>query len=222
VSQFRNAGFSPFAVHRLELELKLRHYANPYNLFEMNEITQVLERIHKGETSAPEELLPLVYEELRKLAAQKMALEKSDQTLQPTALVHEAYLRLVDVEHRQRWDGRGHFFAAAAEAMRRILVDAARRKRTEKHGGGRRRVDLFDVPAEPEMADERLLALDTALTQFAAEDPVASRVVELRHFGGLSIEEAAAALGLSRAAAYRHWTYARAWLKDAISAADSD
>jgi RNA polymerase sigma factor (TIGR02999 family) len=188
----------------------------------MNEITQVLERIQKGEPSAAEALLPLVYEELRKLAAQKMAQERPDQTLQPTALVHEAYLRLVDVDQRQRWDGRGHFFAAAAEAMRRILVDTARRKRTEKHGGHHLRVALTDVPANPEFADERLLALDAALTRFAAEDPVAARVVELRHFAGLSIEDAAATLGLSRSTAYRHWTYARAWLRDAVGETESD
>lgn len=186
----------------------------------MNEITQVLERIGKGEPAAAEALLPLVYEELRKLAAQKMAQESPDQTLQPTALVHEAYLRLVDGEKPQHWDGRGHFFAAAAEAMRRILVDAARRKRTHKHGGHHRRVELTDVPAKAEVADEQLLALDSALTRFAAEDPVAARVVELHHFAGLSIEEAAAALGLSRATAYRHWTYARAWLRDAVSQTD--
>ena len=182
----------------------------------MNEITQVLERIQNGEPSAAEALLPLVYEELRKLAAQKMAQEKPGQTVQATALVHEAYLRLVDVEKRQCWDGRGHFFAAAAEAMRRILVDTARRKRTEKHGGHRRRVELRDVPAKPDAADEQLLALDAALTELAAEDAVAARVVELRHFAGLSIEDAAATLGLSRATAYRHWTYARAWLRDAL------
>jgi RNA polymerase sigma factor (TIGR02999 family) len=151
-----------------------------------------------------------------------MAAESPDQTLQPTALVHEAYLRLVKPAEEARWENRGHFFAAAAEAMRRILVDAARRKRTEKHGGLRHRVDLPDVPANPEVADEQLLALDAALTELAAEDPVAARVVELRHFTGLSIEDAATALGLSRATAYRHWTYARAWLRDAISGAESD
>jgi RNA polymerase sigma factor (TIGR02999 family) len=146
-----------------------------------------------------------------------MTEEAPGNTLSATALVHEAYLRLVEPADAARWDNRGHFFAAAAEAMRRILVDAARRKRTEKHGGGRQRVDLPDVPTEPDVADERLLALDAALTRLASEDPVAARVVELRHFTGLSIEDAATALGLSRATAYRHWTYARAWLRDAIS-----
>jgi RNA polymerase sigma factor (TIGR02999 family) len=167
-------------------------------------------------------LLPLVYDELRQLAAARMAAESPDQTLQPTALVHEAFLRLVGPADELRWENRSHFFAAAAEAMRRILVDAARRKRTHKHGGHHRRVELPDVPAEPEADDEQLLALDEALTRLAAEDPVAARVVELRHFAGLSIEDAAATLGLSRATAYRHWTFARAWLRDAIRGADSD
>jgi RNA polymerase sigma factor (TIGR02999 family) len=151
-----------------------------------------------------------------------MADEAPDQTLQPTALVHEAYLRLVGPGDELRWENRGHFFAAAAEAMRRVLVDSARRKQTHKHGGHRRRVELPDVAAKPDVADEQLLALDTALTRLAAEDPVAARVVELRHFAGLSIEDAAATLGLSRATAYRHWTYARAWLQDAVSRDESD
>jgi RNA polymerase sigma factor (TIGR02999 family) len=188
----------------------------------MSDVTQLLDAAAAGDRKAAADLLPLVYDELRKLAAARMAAESPNQTLEPTALVHEAYLRLIGPADAARWDGRGHFFAAAAEAMRRILVDAARRKRTDKHGGKRRQVDLTDVYAIPEVADEQLLALDEALTRFAAEDPVAARVVELRHFGGLSIEDAAAALGLSRAAAYRHWTYARAWLRDAISEAGSD
>jgi RNA polymerase sigma factor (TIGR02999 family) len=183
----------------------------------MNEVTQILSNLAQGDSHAAEQLLPLVYEELRKLAAARMTEEAPGNTLSATALVHEAYLRLVEPADAARWDNRGHFFAAAAEAMRRILVDAARRKRTEKHGGGRQRVDLPDVPTEPDVADERLLALDAALTRLASEDPVAARVVELRHFTGLSIEDAATALGLSRATAYRHWTYARAWLRDAIS-----
>ena len=185
----------------------------------MADLTRLLDDAAAGDRRAAAQLLPLVYDELRDLAAARMAAESPDQTLQPTALVHEAYLRLVGPVDGLRWDSRGHFFAAAAEAMRRILVDAARRKRTRKHGGDRRRVELPDVPAEPEVADERLLALDAALTRLAAEDPVAARVVELRHFGGLSIEDAAATLGLSRAAAYRHWTYARAWLRNAVSGA---
>jgi RNA polymerase sigma factor (TIGR02999 family) len=187
----------------------------------MSDVTQILEQIESGDPMAAEQLLPLVYDELRKLAAAKLAHEKPGQTLQATALVHDAYLRLVDQSEGPRWQSRGHFFAAAAEAMRRILVDAARRKRTEKRGGDRRQVELPDVPAEPEFADERLLALDAALTRFAAEDPVAAKVVELRHFAGLSMEDAATALGLSRAAAYRHWTYARAWLRDWIEAEEA-
>ncbi len=203
----------------------------------MNDVTQILSDLAHGDAQAAGQLLPLVYEELRKLAAARMADEAPGNTLNATALVHEAYLRLVaspeasppregaslprERGEEPRWDNRGHFFAAAAEAMRRILVDAARRKRSEKHGGRRHRVDLPDVPAEPQAADERLLALDAALTRLAAEDPVAARVVELRHFAGLSIEDAAATLGLSRATAYRHWTYARAWLRDAISEAGS-
>ena len=182
----------------------------------MSDVTRLLDAAAAGDRRAAAELLPLVYDELRKLAAARMALESPEHTLQPTALVHEAYLRLVEPADGLRWDNRGHFFAAAAEAMRRILVDAARRKRTHKHGGHGRRVELPDVPAEPEIADEQLLALDEALTRLAAEDPVAARVVELRHFAGLSIEDAAATLGLSRATAYRHWTYARAWLRDAL------
>jgi RNA polymerase sigma factor (TIGR02999 family) len=193
----------------------------------MSDVTRLLDAAAAGDRQAAADLLPLVYDELRKLAAARMAAESPHQTLQPTALVHEAYLRLVASPRREpgeepRWDNRGHFFAAAAEAMRRILVDAARRKRTEKHGGHRHRVELPDVPAESEVADERLLALDEALTRLAAEDPVAARVVELRHFAGLSIEDAAATLGLSRATAYRHWTYARAWLRDAVCGGDSD
>lgn len=187
----------------------------------MTEVTQLLNAMDRGDPHAAARLLPLVYDELRRLAAARLAAEPSGNTLQPTALVHEAYLRLVGPVDEVRWDNGGHFFAAAAEAMRRILVDAARRKRTEKHGGRRHRVELPDVPAEPEVVDEQLLTLDAALTRLAAEDSVAARVVELRHFAGLSIEEAAAALGLSRATAYRHWTYARAWLRDAVSGAES-
>jgi RNA polymerase sigma factor (TIGR02999 family) len=188
----------------------------------MSDVTQILSQMESGDPTAAEKLLPLVYDELRRLASARMAAESPDQTLQPTALVHEAYLRLVGPSDEPQWENRGHFFAAAAEAMRRILVDAARRKRTEKHGGHRQRVELLDVPAESEVADEKLLALDAALIRFAAEDPVAARIVELRHFAGLSIEDAATALGMSRATAYRHWTYARAWLRDAVSAAEAD
>lgn len=188
----------------------------------MSDVTLLLVAAAAGDHQAAADLLPLVYHELRKLAAVRMAAESPDQTLQPTALVHEAYLRLVGPGGGDQWDNRGHFFAAAAEAMRRILVDTARRKQTHKHGGRRNRVDLPDVPVEPDVADERLLALDAALTRLAVEDPVAARVVELRHFAGLSIEDAATALGISRATAYRNWTYARAWLRDAVSDAESD
>ena len=188
----------------------------------MPDVTQLLDAAAAGNRKAAADLLPLVYDELRRLAAARMAADSPDQTLQPTALVHEAYLRLIGPADERRWDSRGHFFAAAAEAMRRILVDVARRKRTGKHGGNHRRVALPDVPARPEGTDEQLLALDAALTRLAAEDPVAVRVVELRHFAGLSIEDAAASLGLSRATAYRHWTYARAWLRDAIAGTESD
>jgi RNA polymerase sigma factor (TIGR02999 family) len=185
----------------------------------MNEVTQILSDLAQGNARAAGHLLPLVYEELRKLAAARMADEAPGNSLTGTALVHEAYLRLVGGGERA-WDSRGHFFAAAAEAMRRILVDAARRRRSEKRGGHRRRVALPDIPANPVVEDEQLLALDAALIRLAAEDPVAARVVELRHFAGLSIKDAATALGLSRASAYRHWTYARAWLRDAIAGAE--
>jgi RNA polymerase sigma factor (TIGR02999 family) len=187
----------------------------------MNEVTRVLSKLALGDNHAAAELLPLVYDELRKLAIARMAQEAPDQILQPTALVHEAYLRLIGPGDEGQWENRGHFFAAAAEAMRRILVDAARQKRTEKHGGQRQRVELTDVAANEEVGDEELLALDAALTRFAVEDPVAARVVELRHFAGMSIDEIANALDMSRATAYRHWTYARAWLRAAITGAES-
>jgi RNA polymerase sigma factor (TIGR02999 family) len=157
----------------------------------MSEVTRLLDAAATGDRHAAADLLTLVYQELRALAAARMAAEQPDQTLQPTALVHEAYLRLVGPVDGVRWESRGHFFAAAAEAMRRILVDAARRKRTHKHGGRSRRVELTEVPDDPEVGDEHLLALDAALTRLAVEDPVAARVVELRHFAGLSIEDAA-------------------------------
>jgi RNA polymerase sigma factor (TIGR02999 family) len=180
----------------------------------MSEVTRILSAVEQGDPHAAEQLLPLVYVELRKLAAHRMADEQPGQTLQPTALVHEAYLRLVGGEDR-RWDSRGHFFAAAAEAMRRILVDDARRRHAWKRGGGMRRVGLdAAAPAAPteESAAEDLLALDEALRQFEAEEPLRARLVKLRYFAGLSIPEAAAALGVSVATAKRHWVYARSWL----------
>jgi RNA polymerase sigma factor (TIGR02999 family) len=179
----------------------------------MNEVTKVLEAITQGDPSAASALLPLLYEELRRLAADKLAREGPGQTLQPTALVHEAYLRLVGTADQQHWNSRGHFFGAAAEAMRRILVESARRKQRRKHGGDMQRHDLeeHDLPVTP--PPEELLALDEALARLAAEDAEAARIVDLHFFAGLSIDEAAEALAMSRATAYRHWSYARAWLR---------
>src|SRR5215207_3119523 len=179
----------------------------------MNQVTQIIHGIQRGDARAAEQLLPLVYDELRKLAAQRMAKESPTQTLQATALVHEAYLRLVDVEQAQQWDGRGHFFAAAAEAMRRILIENARRRARLKHGGGRARVELVlaDQVVENASAEDCLL-IDDAITKLVTEDSKAAELVKMRYFAGLSIEQAADALGLSRSSAYEHWTYARAWL----------
>jgi RNA polymerase sigma factor (TIGR02999 family) len=179
----------------------------------MNEVTRALSAVEQGDPHAAEQLLPLVYQELRRLAARKLAREAPGQTLQPTALVHEAYLRLVDTDRARHWNSRGHFFAAAAEAMRRILVESARRKQCAKHGGGRRRIDLADVDPGYCPQDEEVLAVDEALGQLAAEDPPAARLVGLRYFGGLSVEEAAELLGIARSTAYEHWAYARACLR---------
>jgi RNA polymerase sigma factor (TIGR02999 family) len=178
----------------------------------MNEVTRILSAIEQGDPHAAEQLLPLVYEELRQLAAQKLAQEKPGQTLQATALVHEAYLRLVGTEMVQHWDSRGHFFAAVAEAMRRILVENARRRRSEKHGGRLRRIDFDEIQTLAEPPAETLLALDEALDQLAAEDPVKAELVKLRCFAGLSHQDAAQALGISRATADRYWAYAKSWL----------
>jgi RNA polymerase sigma factor (TIGR02999 family) len=181
----------------------------------MNEVTRVLSAIEGGDPHAAEQLLPLVYEELRKVAAQMMAQEAPGQTLQATALVHEAYLRVVDADRIQHWDSRRHFFAAAAEAMRRILIDQARHKHSAKRGGTRMRVPLDEVPpllapeAEPV---EDLIALDEALQQLEAEDPIKAQLVKLRYFTGTSLEETARILGISVATAKRHWIYARSWL----------
>src|SRR5438552_1865037 len=187
----------------------------------MSDVTRILFAIEQGDSRAAAQLLPLVYDELRKLAAHKLAKEKPGQTLQATALVHEAYLRLVPSGGRQppesqRWNSRGHFFAAAAEAMRRILVDNARRKLRPKHGGDRRRVDLDQAlsVADPE---ENLVALDDALAQLAAQEPVKAEVIKLRCFTGLSVEETARCLGISPATVKRHWTVPRAWLFAALS-----
>jgi RNA polymerase sigma factor (TIGR02999 family) len=181
----------------------------------MNEVTQILTAIEQGDPHAAEQLLPLVYDELRQLAAQKLAQETPGQTLQATALVHEAYLRLMDTEKSPHWDGRGHFFAAAAEAMRRILIDRARRRQAAKRGSKMRRVDLDAgalLAAPEDQATEDLLTLDDALQQFESEDPVKARLVKLRYFAGLSLPEAAEVLGISAATAKRYWVYARSWL----------
>lgn len=177
----------------------------------MSDVTRILNAIERGEVRATDELLPLVYEELRLLAAQKLSREAPGQTLQATALVHEAYLRLVGDES-QGWHSRGHFFAAAAEAMRRILVENARRKRSSKRGGERCRVDMGDLDAASQMPCEELIALDEALTRLGNEAPLKADLVKLRFFAGLTIDQAAEALRISRATAIRHWSFARAWL----------
>ena len=179
----------------------------------MDDVTRILSAIEQGDEQAAGQLLPLVYEELRKLAARKLAREKPGRTLQATALVHEAYLRLVDAKQAQHWNSRGHFFVAAAEAMRRILIDSARRKRRAKHGGGQHRVDLDDAGDAIAPPVEDLLALDEALEKLVTEDPVSADLVKLRYFAGLSIDEAAEALGMSPRTADRRWAYARAWLR---------
>lgn len=179
----------------------------------MSEVTRILSAIKHGDPQAAEQLFPLVYAELRQLAAHKLAHERPGQTLQATALVHEAYLRLVDPNESPHWDGRRHFFAAAAEAMRRILVENARRKQRLRHGGGRKRLDLDQLDLMDTGGEsEDLLALDEALERLATEEPAVAEVVKLRYFAGLTIEEAATALGISVRTANRHWAYAKAWL----------
>ena len=178
----------------------------------MSDVTQILNEIEDGDGQAADKLLPLVYDELRKLAAAKMAQENPGQTLQATALVHEAYIRLVDVEKVQHWDSRGHFFSAAAEAMRRILVENARKKATEKRGGSLQKIDIDDFDISDDTSPEQLFAVDDAVTQLTAFDPTAGGIVKLRYFAGLSVEQAGAALGISTKTAYRHWNFARAWL----------
>jgi len=187
----------------------------------MSDVTRILSAVEQGDPHAAEQLLPLVYDELRRLAAAKLAQEKPGQTLDATALVHEAYVRLAGGggggQPRRSWNGRGHFFAAAAEAMRRILVERARRKRSLKRGGGLVRRDLDAVePAAPQAGDD-LLALDEALTRLAARDPVKAELVKLRHFAGLTLDEAARALGVSPTTADRYWAYARAWLHQELT-----
>jgi RNA polymerase sigma factor (TIGR02999 family) len=179
----------------------------------MTDVTNILGRIEDGDPSAAEKLLPLVYEELRRLAAAKMAQEKPGHTLEATALVHEAYLRLVDVEQAQKWDSRRHFFSAAAEAMRRILVERARKQTRQKHGGGARRIELDDGFWKSTTTPEQLLMIDESLSRLSLEDPIACEVVKLRFFAGMSVAEAADSLGIHRATANRHWAYARAWIR---------
>lgn len=178
----------------------------------MTEVTQILSRIDSGDPTASDALLPLVYHELRQLAAFKLNQEKRGQTLQATALVHEAYLRLVDGSSAEHWNSRGHFFAAAAEAMRRILVESARRRASLKHGGDRQQIDLDAAHLSTQPPSFDLLALDEALKKLAATEPVKTELVKLRFFAGLTMPEAAAALGISLATAERQWTFARAWL----------
>ena len=182
----------------------------------MSDVTQILSQIESGDPNAAEQLLPLVYDELRRLAAHKMARESSGQTLQATALVHEAYLRLVGSANQYSYRDRNHFFAVAATAIRRILVDAARAKQAEKRGGDRQRVPLNDVSAPP--VDEEVLALDEALRKLAVVDPLKSQLVELRYFAGLTGDQAAETLGISSSAADRHWAFARAWLQVEVRA----
>ena len=184
----------------------------------MSDVTRVLSQIEEGDPSAPGELLPLVYEELRKLAASRLRNEKSDHTLQATALVHEAYLRLVDVELQQRWDSRGHFFAAAAESMRRILVENARKKQAKKRAGDRQRVDLDQIAPAIEDPCDDVLALNEALEKLEAKHKLKAEVVKLRYFAGLTIPQVAQALGVSSSTADNYWAYARAWLRVEICA----
>ncbi len=186
-----------------------------------SEDTRILFAMREGDPHTADQLLPLVYDELRKLAAARLADEKPGQTLQPTALVHEAFLRLVGSSQPASWDSRGHFFAAAAEAMRRILVENARRKQAVKHGGGIRRVPLQEFHRVTESPQD-LLDLDNALTRFAAEEPEKARLVQLRFFAGLSMPDAAAALGISLATAERWWTFARAWLYSELLARENN
>src|SRR5262245_60541173 len=186
----------------------------------MADVTQLLDAAAAGDPTAAAELLPLVYAELRQLAAARMAAEKSDHTLQPTALVHEAYLRLVASSQPQQWSGRAHFFAAAAEAMRRILIDAARARKAARAGGGWQRQPLIDAELAVDTAGDDLFAVDGALTRLAGVDPRAARLVELRFFLQMTLDEAAAQLGVEPRTAYRDWAFARAWLRRELDRAD--
>ncbi len=184
----------------------------------MSDVTRILTSIQEGDARASQDLLPLVYDELRKLAAYKMSQERSGQTLQATALVHEAYLRLVDAEAQQKWDNRGHFFAAAAEAMRRILVDSARRKIRPKHGGDQERVNVDEIQISAGADREKLLQVHELVDELAAEDPVKAEVVKQKFFVGLSNAESAAVMGISEKTVNRHWRYGKAWLYSKIQA----
>ncbi len=186
----------------------------------MSDVTHILSEIERGDGRAAEQLLPLVYEELRKLAATKMAQESPGQTLQATGLVHEAYLRLVDTKRAQHWDSRRHFFASAAEAMRRILIERARRRAQGKRGGGLNRTELTDVADVNSITPEQLLDVDDALARLQAQSPEVAAVFKQRYYTGCSVEEAAETVGISRATGYRHWTFARAWLLNEIQSAD--
>jgi len=188
----------------------------------MNDVTQILSRIESGDAAASAQLLPLVYDELRKLAAARLAHEKPGQTLQATALVHDVYLRLVDGESSQHWNSRGHFFAAAAEAMRRILIEIARSKKRLKRGGNRPRVELDEACLVSSAPSDDVLALNEALERLAIESPPRADLVKLRYFAGLTIEEAAAAMNISLATAKRYWTYSRAWLYHALAQNDEN
>jgi len=187
----------------------------------MSDVTRILFAIEQGDAQAAEQLLPLVYEELRKLAAQKLINEKPGQTLQATALVHEAYIRLVDVDKAQHWVSRGHFFAAAAEAMRRILIERARQKARLKRGGGFRRLSLERLDLAADTSPEQLLAFDESVEKLAVDDATAADLVKLLYYAGLGVEQAAQVLGISSATAYRHWAYARAWLHCELNGGES-
>jgi RNA polymerase sigma factor (TIGR02999 family) len=183
----------------------------------MSDVTRILSAIESGDQEASDKLLPLVYQELRKLAAAKLSKQKPGQTLQPTVLVHEAYVRLVDVDQPQQWNGRGHFFGAAAEAMRRIIVENARRKQSQRQGGDCVQVDLDVVNPAADCRDEELLALDEALGRLEDRWPDKAQLVKLRYFAGMTIPEAAETLGISHATAERHWTFSKAWLHSQLT-----
>ncbi len=186
----------------------------------MNDVSRILTAINQGDTRGAAELLPLVYDELRKLASHRLAQESPGQTLQATALVHEAYVRLVDSSHAQEWQSRGHFFAAAAEAMRRILIDQARRKRSGKHGGDWQRHELLETELAVASTADSLLAVDEVLSRLAKDHPEMARLVELRVFAGCTLQEAAECLGLSERSAFRSWAFARAWLRRELDRTD--